>query len=81
MCIHITADGLMCFACLPSIEGGTISKSLALEMRANISRTWEGRKESSFGTCSEMSLAEKFQVVCPDETLNAACLEIKNGKM
>ena len=69
----------MCYGCLPDLAGGRTSKDLAVSITANISRTWDGRSEGSFGKCSEMSLDPKFQVICNTNDRLTVCAEITNG--
>ena len=70
-----------CFGCKPDVIGTKASQNKANELIANISREWSGRSEASIGFCSEMSLEERFQMICPTNDRLTACLEVTNGEL
>jgi len=81
-CLILSAEpgsSLSCYVCLPDMVGNEDSKALAVELRANISRTWKGRTENSFGVCSKMANTEEYTISCNTESNLTTCQQITNG--
>ncbi|RXG58076.1 hypothetical protein Avbf_14775 [Armadillidium vulgare] len=78
---------LQCYVCLPSVHETNIAQ--ALEIRANISRSWDSRNESSFRECKDFnSLDASFILNCEDlkspasvrAQVEQCCMEVTDGR-
>ncbi|XP_076054312.1 uncharacterized protein LOC143033001 [Oratosquilla oratoria] len=69
---------LICFVCFPDMKGDMLSRYEAVDIRANISRTYEDRAYNHFGLCSNLSMDNLYQVVCPSDSTYTVCMTISN---
>nr|XP_053651933.1 uncharacterized protein LOC128701967 [Cherax quadricarinatus] len=73
-----TGEGLMCWVCLPEVEGSLFSKDAAVLWIANISRTWVGLTQDDFGYCPDFDYSVKYQGACNSSLGLPACIYVSN---
>lgn len=65
--------GFACFVCLPPVTGTQAEMNKAMQVRAEITRSWPEIPESQMGECPSMEPSEKYMLECPTDDEFTTC--------